>query len=100
MDASRVAPPISLEQRHADTLPPAYLAVVSLLLAFAALFFSIRALAWVSFFALVSATLTRKRSEFDRVQTFLSGSVTLCVLAFLYSDPLVGLQSGDIPRAT
>lgn len=86
LDESRVVLRERPKRVDADMLPPSYLALLSIMFAFAALYFAIRALAWCAMYSLISAMLTRKHSEFDRAQVVTSTLATLAVLLVLYCD--------------
>lgn len=86
-DPNRVFPRILSQAKDADMLPPDYLSVSSLLFAFAGAYLSSPILSWAAFFTLVSSFLRRSRTDFDKVQSFISGTVTLAVMASNYSKP-------------
>lgn len=68
-----------------DRLPPDYLALTSLVVSVLSLYDSSRLLAWGAALLLLSSFLTRRRSEFDRVQAVLSLVVNLVSLSYIYS---------------
>ena len=90
IDANRVAPRIFPEARDADMLSPDYLSVFSVLFAFSALYLQSRTLAWTACFVLASSLLTRKKADFDKIQTIISFLVSSVVLFIVYTDPTIG----------
>jgi hypothetical protein len=86
-DSGRVVSRPATGPRDADMLPPDYLSVASVLFAFAATYVNMRVLGWAAFFSLLSSLLTRSKSEFDKIQTIISGIVTVVVLSLVYADP-------------
>jgi hypothetical protein len=83
-DPNRIYPRLLPLEKDADMLSPDYLSVASVLLGFASVYMEMKALAWAGLFILLSALLTRNKTDFDKLQTIISACVVISVLLSAY----------------
>jgi hypothetical protein len=65
-----------------DSLPPDYLALISVMLALCAVYFRAWLFSWLALGCIAASVLTRKSEDFDKLNTAVSVLVVLASLAF------------------